>query len=81
MILNTDTCMNSKAEFHQPPIVRVTLSNTNEEQTGTQRAAGRVAGRAAGRVAGRAAGRVAGRAAGRAAGRGAGSRGRRQTGV
>ena len=31
-----DICMNSKAEFHQPSIVRVTnsLGNSNEEQTG-----------------------------------------------
>ena len=31
-----DICMNSKAEFHQPSIVRVSsnLGNTNEEQTG-----------------------------------------------
>ena len=30
------TCMNSKAEFHQPSIVRVNtiLGNHNEEQTG-----------------------------------------------
>ena len=35
---NADICMNSKAELHQPSIVRVTnsLGNTNEEQTGTQ---------------------------------------------
>ena len=33
-----DICMNSKAEFHQPSIVRVTntLGNSNEEQTGGQ---------------------------------------------
>ena len=40
-----DICMNSKAEFHQPLIVRVTntLGNNNEEQTGPypQRGAGR----------------------------------------
>ena len=40
-----DICMNSKAEFHQPSIVRVTssLGNNNEEQTGPQpqRGAGR----------------------------------------
>ena len=35
---NADICMNSKAEFHQPSIVRVTntLGNSNEEQTGGQ---------------------------------------------
>ena len=35
---NADICMNSKAEFHQPSIVRVTntLGNSNEEQTGPQ---------------------------------------------
>ena len=33
-----DICMNSKAEFHQPSIIRVSanLGNTNEEQTGIQ---------------------------------------------
>ena len=33
-----DICMNSKSEFHQPSIVRVTssLGNPNEEQTGAQ---------------------------------------------
>jgi hypothetical protein len=62
-----DICMNSKAEFHQPSIVRVTttLDNNNEEQTGPQGAAGR----------------GAGRGARRGAGRGAGSRGRRRTGA
>ena len=31
-----DICMNSKAEFHQPSIVRVStvLGNHNDEQTG-----------------------------------------------
>ena len=62
-----DICMNSKAEFHQPSIVRVTttLGNNNEEQTGPRGAAGR----------------GAGRGARRGAGRGAGSRGRRRTGA
>ena len=33
-----DICMNSKAEFHQPSVIRVSanLGNTNEEQTGIQ---------------------------------------------
>ena len=61
-----DICMNSKSEFHQPSIVRVTnsLGNPNEEQTGAQpqRGAGR-----GGR----------GRGMGR---RGASTRGRRQPG-
>ena len=66
-----DICMNSKAEFHQPSIVRVTntLGNHNEEQTGPQphRGAGR-GGRGAGR---------GGRGQGR---RGTSSQGRRQPG-
>ena len=35
---SADICMNSKADFHQPSIVRVTitLENRHEEQTGTQ---------------------------------------------
>ena len=38
-----DMFMNSKSEFHQPSIVKVTnsLGNPNEEQTGAQRGAGR----------------------------------------
>ena len=48
---NADICMNSKAEFHQPSIVRVTntLGNSNEEQTGGQslRGGSRGAGRGA----------------------------------
>ena len=61
-----DICMNSKAEFHQPSIVRVTntLGNSNEEHTAPQRGAGRGA-------------RKGGRGG---AGRGASHRGRRQTG-
>ena len=63
-----DICMNSKSEFHQPSIVRVTnsLGNPNEEQTGAQpqRGAGR-------------GGRGRGRSQGR---RGASTRGRRQPG-
>ena len=33
-----DICMNSKSEFHQPLIIRVSanLGNLNEEQTGLQ---------------------------------------------
>ena len=49
-----DICMNSKAEFHQPSIVRVTntLGNSNEEQTGPQpqRGAGRGRGEAGARA-------------------------------
>ena len=49
---DADICMNSKAEFHQPSIVRVTntLGNNNEEQTGPhpQRGAGRGARRGRG---------------------------------
>ena len=49
-----DICMNSKAEFHQPSIVRVTntLGNNNEEKTGPQGVDGIGAGRVAGRGAG-----------------------------
>ena len=41
-----DICMNSKAEFHQPSIVRVTtvLGNHNEEQTRAGGGGGRRAG-------------------------------------
>ena len=65
-----DICMNSKAEFHQPSIVRVTtsLGNTNEEQTGSQPRVG--ASRGAGR-----------RGALRGTGRGASNRGRRHPGM
>ena len=49
---DADICMNLKAEFHQPSIVRVTntLGNNNEEQTGPypQRGAGRGARRGRG---------------------------------
>ena len=67
-----DICMNSKAEFHQPSIVRVTttLGNSNEEQTGPQPQTG--AGRG-----GR--GRGQGRSRGQE-GRGGSNRGRRQPG-
>ena len=59
--------MNSKAEFHQPSIVRVTntLGNSNEEQTGPQPQRGAGRGRGGGRGQGR---------------RGASTRGRRQPG-
>ena len=67
---NADICMNSKAEFHQPSIIRVTntLGNSNEEQTGP--GASRGARRGAG----------AGRGASRVPDRRASSRGRRQPG-
>ena len=73
-----DICMNSKAEFHQPSIVRVTnsLGNTNEEQTGTQTMTG--VSRGAGRGAQGGTRRGAGRGAGR---RGASNRGRRHPGT
>ena len=65
---SADICMNSKAEFHQPSIVRVTntLGNSNEEQTGPPSERG-----------GR---RGAGRGARRGAARGTSTRGRRQPG-
>ena len=81
-----DICMNSKAEFHQPSIVRVTtsLGNTNEEQTGSQPMAG--ASKGAGRGAWRGTSRGASRGAGRrgalgGTGRGASNRGRRYPGT
>ena len=67
---NADICMNSKAEFHQPSIIKVknTLGNSNGDQTGPE--ASRGARRGAG----------AGRGASRVPDRRASSRGRRQPG-
>ena len=74
---NADICMNLKAEFHQPSIVRVTntLGNSNEEQTGGLSLRGGSGG--AGRGTGRGAGRGAMR---RGSDRGTSMRGRRQPG-
>ena len=71
MCFQADICMNSKTEFHQPSIVRVTanLGNPNDEQTGPQ-GTGRGRGGGGGR----------GRGA-RGGGGGAARHGQRQPGV